>query len=498
MFYQSTRDSSVRLTSAEAIVRGISPDGGLFAPEELPKLSLDDIVGYGGMSYAEAAADIFSRCLTDFTSAEIKNCVESAYCSGSFETENAMELKNLKKGLNILELWHGPTCAFKDMALQILPHLLTTSVRKTGTDKKVCVLVATSGDTGKAALEGFKDAPGAEILVFYPENGVSAMQKLQMITQSGSNVGVCAIKGNFDDAQTGVKKIFTDKDVAAKLSENGLVFSSANSINWGRLAPQIVYYIYSYSKLIACGEIKAGDCINVVVPTGNFGNILAAYYAKQMGVPVKKLICASNSNNVLTDFLRTGVYDRNRRFYTTISPSMDILMSSNLERLLWHLSGKNSDYIRSLFAELSETGRFEVSEDIKSQLCDLFWADFCTDAETVSAIRNTFESYSYTVDTHTGVAVGVYEKYLAATGDRTPVVIASTASPYKFPEAVLKALGSEKSFRDEFEMADELFKISGLAIPMALSELKTKPPRFTGSVEKSEMLGYVYSALNIK
>lgn len=497
MFYESTRDKSIKITSAEAIVAGISRDGGLFVPNEIPKLSNDEIKALGGMNYCERAEAVFSKYLTDFTAEEIKNCVNSAYSTDSFETENVMELKTLKNGEHILELWHGPTCAFKDMALQILPHLLVTSVRKTGTDKKVCILVATSGDTGKAALEGFKDAPGTEILVFYPENGVSAMQKLQMITQEGKNVGVCAIKGNFDDAQTGVKKIFTDPEVAEKLAENGIMFSSANSINWGRLAPQIVYYVSSYAQLVHDGKIAMGDPMNVCVPTGNFGNILAAYYAKLMGIPVGKLICASNSNNVLTDFLRTGVYDRNRKFYTTISPSMDILVSSNLERLLYHLSGCDDEYIRSLFADLSATGRFEVSDDIKAKLKDLFYADFCTEDETKSAIKSTKDAYNYTIDTHTAVAVGVYDKYTAATGDTTSCVIASTASPYKFPAAVLESLGDTTEYADEFAMADALYNISALPIPKALSELKTKTPRFTGSVEKSEMLKAVYDMLKI-
>lgn len=498
MFYESTRDGSLKITSSEAIVRGISSDGGLFVPDGIPKITLDEIAALGEMNYAKRAEVVFSRYLTDFSSDEIKNCVESAYCSGNFETEDVCEIKALKNGLNILELWHGPTCAFKDMALQILPHLLTASVRKTGTEKKVCVLVATSGDTGKAALEGFKGASGTSILVFYPENGVSAMQKLQMITQDGGNVGVCAIKGNFDDAQTGVKKIFTDTAIAKKLSENGIMFSSANSINWGRLAPQIVYYVSTYAQLIKDGKIELGNDINIVVPTGNFGNILAAYYAKKMGVPIKKLICASNSNNVLTDFLRTGVYDRNRRFYTTISPSMDILISSNLERLLYHLSGRNDAYIRLLFADLVAAGRFEVNDEIKSQLRELFWADYCTDDETKVAIRDTFDSYSYTIDTHTGVAMGVYKKYLAETGDSSPVVIASTASPYKFPHSVLEALDVEADTDDEFALADALNKISALPIPKAIFDLKSKSPRFTGSVGREHMLEYVYEALGIK
>lgn len=498
MYYQSTRNSDLKISSAEAIVSGISRDGGLFVPDSVPKMELSEIVSLGNLGYPERAAAVFKKYLTDFTDDEIKTCVSRAYSSGSFDTENVMELSELRPGLNILELWHGPTCAFKDMALQILPHLLTASVKKTGTDKKVCILVATSGDTGKAALEGFKDAEGTEILVFYPENGVSKMQKLQMTTQDGSNVGVCAIKGNFDDAQTGVKKIFTDPEVAKTLSDHGIMFSSANSINWGRLAPQIVYYVSTYAQLVKDGKIKAGDKINVVVPTGNFGNILAAYYAKLMGTPITKLICASNSNNVLTDLIRTGVYDRNRKFYTTISPSMDILISSNLERLLYHLSGGDSEYIGTIFAELSSTGRFAVNDRIKAALSELFYADFCDDAETKSAIAATKRDYGYTTDTHTGVAVGVYNKYLSATGDTAPTVIASTASPYKFPAAVLEALGAGTGYADEFEMADKLCELSGMPIPKALSELKGKKPRFTGSVEKSEMLDAVYSLLKIK
>lgn len=497
MYYESTRDCSLKISSAEAIVQGISRDGGLFVPSSLPKLSLKEITRLGTMSYPEAAKEIFRLFLTDFSDEELEKCVEKAYI-GNFDTDNVMEISTLNPGEHILELWHGPTCAFKDMALQILPHLLTASVRKTGTDKKVCVLVATSGDTGKAALEGFKNAEGTEILVFYPENGVSAMQKLQMITQEGNNVGVCAIKGNFDDAQTGVKKIFTDPEIGAELAKNGIMFSSANSINWGRLVPQTVYYAVAYARLVCNGKIKEGDGIIVTVPTGNFGNILAAYYAREFGVPIKKLICASNSNNVLTDFLRTGVYDRNRRFYTTISPSMDILVSSNLERLLYHISGRDSDYVASLFRSLSETGRFEVSDEIKAKLKELFYADFCTDEETKSAIKITNANYGYTCDTHTAVAIGVYNKYLAAVGDKTPVLIASTASPYKFPEAVLEALGASGSYSDEFAMADKLSELSGLKIPASLSALKTKAPRFTGSVEKSEMTKAVYSLLKIK
>ena len=498
MYYQSTRNSELKICSAEAIVSGISSDGGLFVPHSVPKMELSEIVSLGGLSYHERAVKVFSKYLTDFTGEEIKICAERAYSSGRFDTEKVMELHELRPGLSILELWHGPTCAFKDMALQILPHLLTTSIKKIGIDKKVCILVATSGDTGKAALEGFRDAPGTEILVFYPENGVSAMQKLQMTTQDGENVGVCAIKGNFDDAQTGVKKIFTDPEVSKDLSAHGVMFSSANSINLGRLAPQIVYYVSTYAELVRNGKISMGEKINVVVPTGNFGNILAAFYAKQMGTPIDRLICASNSNNILTDFLRTGVYDRNRRFYTTISPSMDILISSNLERLLYHLSGCDSDYIKNIFADLSATGRFEVRDDIKSSLRGLFYADFCDDAETKGAIGAVYRKFDYTADPHTGVAIGVFNKYLSTFDDGTYTVIASTASPYKFPSAVLEAIGAGSDRSDEFEMAENLCELSGMPVPKALSGLKGKKPRFTASVEKDEMLDAVYSLLKIK
>ena len=396
----------------------------------------------------------------------------------------------------MLELWHGPTCAFKDMALQILPYLLTTSTKKLHSDKKVVILVATSGDTGKAALEGFKNVPGTSIMVFYPEDGVSAMQKKQMTTQEGDNVGVCAIKGNFDDAQNGVKAIFTNREIAEELEKNGMMFSSANSINWGRLAPQIIYYISSYAQLLADGEISEGEKINIVVPTGNFGNILAGYYAKHMGVPVNKLICASNANNVLTDFLKTGIYDRNRDFHATISPSMDILISSNLERLLYMLSGENDALIREWFGKLASEGRYEVSDDVKKILFEEFSAGCCSDEETKATIKKIYDKYSYTCDTHTAVAVKVYEDYKAATGDQTKTIIASTASPYKFSGSVLSALG-ENTEASEFELVDKLAEVSGLAVPASLAALKDKDVRFTKVIDKTEMKDYVFSALGI-
>lgn len=496
MYYKSTRNSSVNVTSAQAIAQGISKDGGLFVPSEIPAVSMDDIKALGEMTYAERALFVFSKYLTDFTEAEIKYCVANAYNDKNFDTDNIAELAHLFDGTYMLELWHGSTCAFKDMALQILPYLLTTSAKKLKLNKKIVILVATSGDTGKAALEGFKDVPDTETLVFYPEDGVSAMQKKQMTTQEGENVGVCAIKGNFDDAQNGVKAIFTNEEIAAKLSENGMMFSSANSINWGRLAPQIIYYVSTYAQLVKDGEINAGEKINIVVPTGNFGNILAGYYAKKMGVPVNKLICASNANNVLTDFIRTGIYDRNRPFHTTISPSMDILISSNLERLLYHLCGENDAQIREWFGALSQSGRYEVTDEVKAVLKEEFYAGCCDDVQTKACIKEIYDKYSYTCDTHTAVAVKVYEDYKAATGDTTKTVIASTASPYKFSGSVLDAIGVDTN-ADEFTLVEKLYEASKLPVPASLAALKEKEVRFSETVDKSEMKDYVFRALGI-
>ncbi len=496
MFYKSTRNSSVNVTSAQAIAQGISKDGGLFVPSEIPAITMDDIKALGEQTYAQRAFFVFSKYLTDFTDAEINYCVEGAYNDKSFDTENIAELAHLFDGTYMLELWHGPTCAFKDMALQILPYLLTTSAKKIELNKKIVILVATSGDTGKAALEGFKDVEDTEILVFYPEDGVSAMQKKQMTTQEGKNVGVCAIKGNFDDAQNGVKAIFTNEEIAAELEKNGMMFSSANSINWGRLAPQIIYYVSSYAQLVKDEEIKAGDKINIVVPTGNFGNILAGYYAKKMGVPVNKLICASNANNVLTDFIKTGVYDRNRAFHTTISPSMDILISSNLERLLYHISGENDSQIREWFGDLASTGKYEVTDEVKAILNDEFYAGCCDDTQTKACIKGIYDKYSYTCDTHTAVAVKVYEDYKSATGDNTKTIIASTASPYKFSSSVLEGLGIDTN-ADEFELVNKLEEASKIPVPASLSALKNMEVRFNDTVDKTEMKDYVFKKLGI-
>ncbi len=497
MFYKSTRNSSVKVESAAAIAQGISSDGGLFIPESIPSITLDEIKSMADMSYSERAALVFSKYLTDFTDAEIRYCTDNAYNTKNFETENISEISHLFDGTYMLELWHGPTCAFKDMALQILPYFLTTSSKKLSLGKKIVILVATSGDTGKAALDGFKDVEDTQILVFYPEEGVSPMQKRQMTTQDGNNVGVCAVKGNFDDCQSGVKKIFTDSDVTEMLDKNGMMFSSANSINWGRLVPQIVYYISAYATLAADKEIEYGEKINIVVPTGNFGNILAAYYAKRMGLPVNRLICASNINKVLTDFINTGVYDRNREFFATCSPSMDILISSNLERLLYILTGENDSLINEWFTALAKDGKYEVNDEVKQLLAKDFAAGFCDDADTKKTIREIFEKYSYTCDTHTAVAVKVYEEYKAATGDNTKTLIASTASPYKFSASVLEAIQGKKSDMDEYSMIDELNRISKLDIPQSLAELKNKERRFKDSISSSDMKEYVVKNLGL-
>lgn len=497
MYYKSTRNSALKVTSAQAIAQGISDDGGLFMPSEIPTVTLDEIKKISEMKYNERAAYIFAKYLTDFSEEEIHYCTDNAYTDKKFSSDNIAEISHLFDGTYMLELWHGPTCAFKDMALQILPYLLTTSAKKINCDKKIVILVATSGDTGKAALEGFKDVPGTQIMVFYPEQGVSPMQKRQMTTQDGDNVAVCAIKGNFDDAQNGVKAIFTNEEIKKTLADNGLMFSSANSINWGRLAPQIIYYVSAYATLVADEEISLGEKINVVVPTGNFGNILAAYFAKQMGVPIAKLICASNKNKILTDFLNTGVYDKNRDFYTTISPSMDILISSNLERLLYLLCNQNDAQIKEWFTSLAKNGKYEVNDEVKKVLNADFVGGYCDDEQTKDMIARTYKKYSYTLDTHTAVAVKVYEDYKTATGDKTRTIIASTASPYKFSASVLEALEGKKSDLDEFDMVDRLHELSQYEIPEALASLKNKPIRFSETVESADMKEFVLGKLGI-
>ena len=495
MNYVSTRDKSVKVTAAKAIASGISAEGGLFVPDTFPSLSEKDFEALGKLDYIGRAKYVLKFFLNDFTEEEVDYCVKGAY-TGSFDNEQPAPISVVGENANILELWHGPTCAFKDLALQLLPFLLTTSAKKTAAGKKTVILVATSGDTGKAALEGFKDVPDTEIVVFYPSDGVSPMQKLQMDSQKGNNVHVIAIKGNFDDAQTGVKKIFTDNAVKAKLAENNMQFSSANSINWGRLAPQIVYYVSAYCDMLSRGE-DLKDGFNVVVPTGNFGNILAAYYAKKMGVPIKKLICASNSNNVLTDFINTGVYDRNRKFYTTISPSMDILISSNLERMLFELSACDDKAVAKMQADLAKDGVFKVTDEIKAKMSELFYGGCCDDAEPLATIGDMFKKYGYLCDTHTAVAVGVYKKYKTETGDERPAVIASTASPYKFADSVLTAV-TDKKTDSEFGNVRLLSEVTSTEIPAPIKALENAEVRFKEVCEKDKMLDAVYAALEIK
>ncbi len=495
MAYISTRNKSEKITAAGAIAKGISSEGGLFVPESFPSFSSEDFDKMRGMNYIERAKYVLSQFLDDFSEQEIEYCVKGAY-TGSFDDEQPAPLAKLNNNVNILELWHGPTCAFKDLALQLLPYLLTTSAKKTADGKKIVILVATSGDTGKAALEGFKDVEGTEIIVFYPSDGVSPMQKLQMNSQKGENVHVCAIKGNFDDAQTGVKILFTDNEMKKILDDNNMEFSSANSINWGRLAPQIVYYVSAYCDMFENGD-NLSDGFNVVVPTGNFGNILAAYYAKKMGVPINKLICASNSNNVLTDFINSGTYDRNRKFFTTISPSMDILISSNLERMLFELSGNDDKVVADLQAKLSAEGKYTVSDDIKTKLSDLFWGGCCDDSETIKTISDTFSEYGYLCDTHTAVAVNVYKKYEQQTGDTRPVVIASTASPYKFARSVLSAV-SDIECQDEFDYVRKLSEVTKTEVPAPIAVLETATVRFNGICERQEMKETVLESLSIK
>ena len=498
MLYTSTRDKSIKVTAAQAIAQGISEEGGLFVPCELPQFSIDRISSMVSMSYIDRAKTVLREFLTDFSEEELSYCVEGAYAANKFSSPKIAPTVNIDGNKNILELWHGPTCAFKDMALQLLPYLMTVSAKKTADRKTIVILVATSGDTGKAALEGFKDVANTKILVFYPVDGVSPMQKLQMTTQEGENVAVCAINGNFDDAQSAVKSIFTNQEIKDQLAEKNMMFSSANSINWGRLVPQIVYYFSTYCDLIEMKKIKAGDQINVVVPTGNFGNILAGYYAKKMGLPIKTLVCASNSNNVLTDFLKTGTYDKNRAFYTTTSPSMDILISSNLERLLYHMSGEDDKLVSSLMSQLAEKGKYTVSDELISEIQKTFDAGFTAEDCVDETIKNHFDKYHYLCDTHTAVAVKVYDEYVKSTGDDIPTVIDSTASPYKFSASVLKAvLQGNTPNLDEFEMVDELNRVTGADVPKPLASLKDKNIRFSDVCNKEDMSQMVFKLLDL-
>ena len=469
MKYRSTRGKAKERTGARAIIAGIAEDRGLYVPEAIPALpfELKDRIG---SSYRRIAGEILGTFFDDYTKVEMETCVAGAY-DDKFEADDMVSLK-AAGGANFLELYHGKTAAFKDMALSILPYLLTTAIKKEGEDKKICILTATSGDTGKAALEGFADVPGTEIFVFYPAEGVSQVQERQMVTQEGKNVHVFSIEGNFDDAQTGVKQIFGDSDLADRLSAAGCKLSSANSINIGRLVPQVAYYVYGYLKLVETGKLKLGDTLNIVVPTGNFGNILAAYYAKAMGVPLGKLICASNENKVLTDFIRTGVYDIRREFHLTNSPSMDILISSNVERLLYHLSGEDGATVSSLMEALEKEKCYTATDKIKMAMKD-FYGGFCSEEDTNKAIGDLYRETGYLMDTHTAVAYKVYGDYKKETGDETPALIASTASAYKFAESVGQALGLPEA-RDGFEAVEAVYKATGVPVPSGLKDLDKK------------------------
>ncbi|MDR3085970.1 MAG: threonine synthase [Christensenellaceae bacterium] len=491
MLYQSTRDRQVHIPSSGAILRGLAPDGGLFVPGDFPQIPLKAIAEMAALPYHRRAERVLAPLLSDYSAEELATAASAAYAPERFG-ENPAPLKALG-GLTVLELWHGPTHAFKDMALQILPRLLALAMKKAGTDKTIQILVATSGDTGKAALEGFKDVEGTAVLVFFPKEGVSPAQKLQMLTQEGGNLRVCAVEGNFDDAQTGVKRIFADEAFARELSAKGIELSSANSINFGRLAPQIAYYFSAYADLLGQGKLSLGQRMNVCVPTGNFGNILAAYYAGRMGLPVGRMICASNRNNILFDFIQTGRYDTNREFYKTSSPSMDILVSSNLERLLYEFSGRDDVLIRSLMGELGQKGAYALPDGMLKSLRESFSAGWASDEMAAEAIKACFDEHGYLMDPHTAVGFVAAREYQRATGDQTPMVLVSTASPYKFSRDVLVALKGAEFTRalDEFACADALEEISGLQMPKSLSELKTKPILHTALTNPAGMKAVV-------
>ncbi|MCR4869606.1 MAG: threonine synthase [Lachnospiraceae bacterium] len=491
--YVSTRNKSDRVTASQAVLQGLAPDGGLYVPTELPKLdvSLEDL---SKMSYQQVAYEVMKLLLADYTEEELKTCINNAYDS-KFDTEEIAPL-TYADGAYYLELFHGRTIAFKDMALSILPHLMITAARKNQLKNDIVILTATSGDTGKAALEGFADVPGTRIIVFYPKNGVSEIQEKQMVTQKGDNTFVVGIHGNFDQAQTGVKKMFGDEELAEALDAKGYQFSSANSINIGRLVPQVVYYVYAYTRLLAADKIAAGDEINVTVPTGNFGNILAAFYAKNMGLPIHKLICASNENKVLYDFFTTGTYDKNRDFHLTSSPSMDILISSNLERLIYKIAGESDAVDCDLMADLNTKGVYEITDEMKKGLGD-FYGNYATEEETSEEIARVYGDTGYVLDTHTAVASCVYQKYRKESEDDRPVVIASTASPFKFTRSVMQAIGADDASVSDIDLTDKLSEVANVAIPDAIKEIKTAPVRHDTVCEVEEMPQVVKSFLGI-
>ncbi|MCQ2519606.1 MAG: threonine synthase [Lachnospiraceae bacterium] len=493
MFYSSTRDQSIKLTASEAVLKGLSDDGGLFIPSEFPKLSvsLDELAG---LDYKESAYVVMKGFLDDYTEEELRNCIDRAYDS-KFDTEEIAPLVEAE-GAYYLELFHGSTIAFKDMALSILPHLLTTAVKKNKSDKEVVILTATSGDTGKAALAGFAGVPGTRIIVFFPKDGVSNVQKLQMVTQKESNTLVVGVDGNFDDCQSEVKAIFTDAELREKMAANGFQFSSANSMNIGRLVPQVAYYVYAYGKLVKGGRIQPGDEINVCVPTGNFGNILAAFFAYKMGLPIKTFICASNDNKVLFDFFKTGVYDKNREFILTDSPSMDILISSNLERLIYLSCGSDAEKNKALMSDLSKNGKYEVSDDMKDFMKS-FVGEYADWAMASSKIKKLYENTGYVIDTHTAVAAASYDKYVEETGDKTVTVIASTASPFKFSRSVLTAIDPKYAEGEDFELIDVLTKTANVDIPNAIEEIRTAPVVHKTTCSRAEMKDIVLKNMGL-
>jgi len=493
LLYKSTRSENETVTASQAILKGLASDGGLFVPTSIPKLSVS-LQELSGMSYKETAYVVMKEFLTDFTEEELKSCIDKAY-DAKFDTEEIAPLVKAE-GAYYLELFHGATIAFKDMALSILPHLLTTSARKNNVKNDIVILTATSGDTGKAALAGFADVPGTRIVVFYPKGGVSPIQEKQMVTQTGENTFVVGIKGNFDQAQSGVKAIFGDKELEKEMNDAGFQFSSANSITIGRLVPQVVYYVYAYARLLANGEISDGEEINVVVPTGNFGNILAAYYAKNMGLPIHKFICASNDNKVLYDFFTTGIYDKNREFILTMSPSMDILISSNLERLIYKIADCDSAKNNELMTALSSEGRYSITEEMKGKLQD-FYGNYGSEEETSEIIKKIYEETGYVIDTHTAVAAVVYDKYTRETADTTKAVIASTASPFKFTRNVMNSIDPKYDAMDDFTLVDELSKISGVSVPNAIEEIRTAKVLHDTVCEVEEMKSVVKRFLEI-
>ena len=494
MKYYSTRDKNVSLSAAEAVKMGLSRDGGLLTPTRIPQIDRAFLERLIPMEYAQRAAKVMALYLTDYSEEELLTFGRNAYGPAQFDDPTAAPVRKVENGLYCLELWHGPTSAFKDMALQMLPQLLSAALRKTGEKRTACILAATSGDTGKAAMAGFADVPQTCIQVYYPKDGVSPVQERQMVTQEGENVDVRAVIGNFDDAQAGVKRIFSDEAVRAELNKRGYFLSSANSINWGRILPQVVYYISAYCDLLREGKVQKGEAVNICVPTGNFGNILSAYYAGQMGVPIHKLICASNRNNVLTDFLQTGVYDRNRTFYNTMSPSMDILISSNLERMLFEFTERDDGAVKAYMEELSANGRYEVSEKVKKQLGRHFAAGCCDDVQTQARIARMWKDHHYLIDTHTAVAFHVLDQYRAETGDETPTVVVSTASPFKFCDSVLGALGATELVQGT-GILDQLTALTGEPVPAPLAALKDKAVRFDQVTEKEHMADRVLEML---